>query len=152
MREKPIQKEHIACRAGERKPWHVGEHLWRDRKFPVGALPVGERLLIPARQHFQRPVGVSGIDQWYPAGQDDGTALIRRILMPGTPGLRKTRDIHPHADDLPGYLPWGHESHDVVHQPRMLCQAGDTRVMVRIGKDRMDERYRISPVLLCDAL
>src|SRR5262249_9027289 len=45
----------------------------------------------------------------------------------------------------------GHESCDGVQQPWMGCQAGKTRVMVRIGEDAMDERDRIGPVLLCDA-
>ena len=114
MRQKPIQKEHIACRAGERERRRIWEHLRRYSKLPLGGLLVWVGLLIHAWQHFQRPIGVGGIDQRYPAGQDDRTAMIRRILMPGTAGLRKTRDIHPHADDLPCDLPWGHESRDGV--------------------------------------
>ena len=68
MQEKPIQKEHIACRAGERERRRVGEHLRRDRKLPLGGLLVWVGLLIHAWQHFQRPIGVGGIDQRYPAG------------------------------------------------------------------------------------
>src|SRR5512138_3233044 len=71
--------------------------------------------------------------------------------MPRTPGLRKTRDIYPHADDLPGELPWGRESCHGVHQRWMLGQAGDTRVLVRIGKDAMDERDCVSAVQLRNA-
>src|SRR5262249_17771114 len=87
----------------------------------------------------------------HPAGHDDRTAMICRILMPRTACLRKTRDIHSYTDDLPCHLPWSHESRDVVHQPWMFCQACDTRVMVRIGKDAVHERYSIGTVPLRDA-
>ena len=152
MREKPIQKEDITGRAGERARRCVWEHLLRQIKLPLSSLLVRVGLLIHAGQHFQRPVGVGGIHQRYPAGHHDRTVLIRRILMPRTPGLRKTRDIHPHTDDLPGELPWDREARHGVQQPWMLGQAGDTRVLVRIGKDPMDERHRVSAVLLRDAL
>src|SRR5262245_43835246 len=72
--------------------------------------------------------------------------------MPRTAGLRKTRDIHPYTDDLPGELPVGRESRHGVHQPWMLGQAGNTRVLVRIGKEAMDERDCVGAVVLRDAL
>src|SRR5262245_20843588 len=151
MREKPIQKQDIAGRASKRARRRVWEHLLRQIKLPLGGLLVGVGLLIYAWQHFQRPVGVGGIHQWYPAGHHDWTVRIRRILMPRTAGLRKTRDIHPHTDDLPSELPRGRESRHGVHQPWMLGQAGDTRVLVRIGKDAMDERDCVSTVQLRNA-
>src|SRR5262249_12570939 len=120
MWEKPIQKEHIACRTGERQRRHIREHLWRNRKLPIGALLVWVRLLIYARQHFQCPVGVCGINQRNPASHDHRTAIICRILMPRTACLRKAGDIYTYTDDLPGHLLWGHESRDVIHQPWML--------------------------------
>src|SRR4029077_14843080 len=122
MREKSIQKEDIAGRAGERARRRVWQHFLGPIKLPLGSWLMGVGLLIHAWQHFQRPVGVGGIDQRYPARHHDWTVRIRRILMPRTPGLRKTRDIHPHADDLPGELPWGRESRHGVHQPWMLGQ------------------------------
>src|SRR5262249_12320142 len=72
--------------------------------------------------------------------------------MPRTAGLRKTRDIHPHTEDLPGELPRGREACHGIHQPWMLGQTGNTRVLVRIGKDTVDERDRVGAVLLRDAL
>src|SRR5262245_47272939 len=40
VRQKPIQKEHIACRVGEGERWRVGEHFRRCRKLSIGALLV----------------------------------------------------------------------------------------------------------------
>src|SRR5215510_12923883 len=152
MRERPIQKQDIAGRASKRARRRAWEHLPRQIKLPLGGLLVGVGLLIYAWQHFQRPVGVGGIHQWHPAGHHDWTVRIRRILMPRTAGLRKTRDIHPHTDDLPGELPRDREARHGVYQSWMLCQASNTRVLVRIGKDTMDERDRVGAVLLRDAL
>src|SRR5207302_10177869 len=107
----------------------VWERLLRYIKFPISGLLVGVGLLIHAWQHFQRPVDVCRIDQWNPASQHDRTVRICGILMPRTPGLRKTRDIYPYADDLPGELPGSRKLRHGVHQPWMLGQACDTRVM-----------------------
>src|SRR5262249_60929943 len=57
MREKPIQKEHIACGAGERERWCAWDYLRRYIKLPISGLLVWVRLLVHAWQHFQCPIG-----------------------------------------------------------------------------------------------
>ena len=61
--------------------------------------------------------------------------MVGHVLVPRTPFLRKTRDIHPHADDLSDNVPRGHQALNMSHQPRMVRQPGNPWVLVSIRED-----------------
>ncbi len=110
MRQKPIQKEDIAGRAGKGARRCVWERLLRYIKFPISGLLVGVGLLIHAWQHFQRPVDVCRIDQWNPASQHDRTVRICGILTKGSSGqlvsygVRKPRAIRLMVSVMPACI------------------------------------------------
>jgi hypothetical protein len=62
MRQKPIQKENIPRRTGERYARAIREEVWRNEDLPVLSLLVGIRSLINTRNHFQSTVGCGGVD------------------------------------------------------------------------------------------
>jgi hypothetical protein len=61
--------------------------------------------------------------------------MVGHVLVPRTPFLRKTRDIHPHADDLSDNVSRGHEALDMGYQPRMVPQPGDPWVLVGVREN-----------------
>lgn len=62
MRQKPIQKENIPRRTGERCARGIREEVWCNEDLPVLSLLVGIRGLIDTWNHFQSTVGHGGVD------------------------------------------------------------------------------------------
>ena len=148
MGQKPIQKEHIAGRTGERAGLHVWQRLLGHIKLAISRLLMGIGSRVVPWQHFECTIGFCRIDKRNPACQSNWTARINGILMPRTARLGKTRNVDTDTNHLASALVRSHQPGNGIPQAWMLCQGHDARVVMRIGKQPMDEGHCIGAVAL----